>query len=447
MRSGKRFSVSLISWLFLMGNCAHAADSQTPLKVIDNPEGGKIIYGLVDGATSPAGAMAEVLRSLHKNCVAQPQVGQLFKARGTNSAAVFFTVVDHSQGNKAIAGLLIAAPSSSHQFDAALVSDDAAHFGSTVNIMLKRLFDAWRPDGWGDSLGSETDARFFPAGNSAPVGPLHTVILSDGTAKLGLPEGWKLDPGSGGGTAAVAGSRGERIGLNLCWTALEPDSSMAHLGPRNGTSKTFYDRAIVYSYKVDPVKAFPDIFQQMRHTNGLPPTELHIAHAEPISAPSGERCVHVTGTLDPDGKGTSEMDTMMCATKPGPSGMYVLRLFHTLLPVAVADQERATAAAVVASYQVNTALMQPQTTVRTVPTIDVQPIGATAAAQYAALLAENARNNQGLRKYILDQAVIPDDHKHGESAVWNSMADALVKANPSRYEFVGNPDFWQGVDY
>ena len=46
---------------------------------------------------------------------------------------------------------------------------------------------------------------------------------------------------------------------------------MAHLGLRNGTSKTFYDRVIVYSYKVDPVKAFPDIFQQMRHTNGLPP--------------------------------------------------------------------------------------------------------------------------------------------------------------------------------
>ena len=222
---------------------------------------------------------------------------------------------------------------------------------------------------------------------------------------------------------------------------------MAHLGLRNGTSKTFNDRVIVYSYKFDPVKAFPDIFQQMRHTKGLPPTELHIAHAEPISAPSGERCVHVIGTLDPDGKGTCEMNTMMCATKPGQSGMYVLRLFHTLLPVAVADQERATAAAVVASYQVNTALMQPKTTVRTVPTIDVQPIGATAAARYAALLAENARNNQGLRKYILDQAVIQDANKQGESAVWNSMAEALVKADPNRYEILNTPAYWNGWDY
>ena len=104
------------------------------------------------------------------------------------------------------------------------------------------------------------------------------------------------------------------------------------------------------------------------------------------------------------------MDTMLCATKPGQSGMYVLRLFHTLLPVTVADQERATAAAVVASYQVNTALMQPKTTVRAVPTIDVQPIGATAAARYAALLAESARNNQGLSNYILDQDVIQDNN-------------------------------------
>jgi hypothetical protein len=31
--------------------------------------------------------------------------------------------------------------------------------------------------------------------------------------------------------------------------------------------------------------------------------------------------------------------------------------------------------------------------------------------------------------------------------VWNSTADALVKANPNRYEIVDTPNFWKGVDY
>ena len=35
----------------------------------------------------------------------------------------------------------------------------------------------------------------------------------------------------------------------------------------------------------------------------------------------------------------------------------------------------------------------------------------------------------------------------GHGTVWNSEADALVKANPSRWEIVNTPDYWKGVDY
>jgi hypothetical protein len=35
----------------------------------------------------------------------------------------------------------------------------------------------------------------------------------------------------------------------------------------------------------------------------------------------------------------------------------------------------------------------------------------------------------------------------GHGTVWNSTADALVKAHPDRYEIVGAPNFWKGWDY
>jgi hypothetical protein len=76
-------------------------------------------------------------------------------------------------------------------------------------------------------------------------------------------------------------------------------------------------------------------------------------------------------------------------------------------------------------------------------------------AQHAGYWARhdtNARNSQNFSNYLLDQTVIQDNNMHGNGTighgtVWNSAADALVKANPNRFEIVDTPNFWKGVDY
>jgi hypothetical protein len=35
----------------------------------------------------------------------------------------------------------------------------------------------------------------------------------------------------------------------------------------------------------------------------------------------------------------------------------------------------------------------------------------------------------------------------GHATVWNSTANAMVQANPNKYEIVNTPNYWQGVDY
>lgn len=100
MYNYKRFSISSVLWLVLVVVSAHNACAQTPLKTIHDPQGGTIVYGLVDGATTQAAAMSHVLRTVHNNCGEKPQVGKVFKVRGTNSDAAFFTVINHPQGNK-----------------------------------------------------------------------------------------------------------------------------------------------------------------------------------------------------------------------------------------------------------------------------------------------------------------------------------------------------------
>ena len=35
----------------------------------------------------------------------------------------------------------------------------------------------------------------------------------------------------------------------------------------------------------------------------------------------------------------------------------------------------------------------------------------------------------------------------GHTTEWNSAANAMVQANPNKYEIVNTPNYWQGVDY
>ena len=76
-------------------------------------------------------------------------------------------------------------------------------------------------------------------------------------------------------------------------------------------------------------------------------------------------------------------------------------------------------------------------------------------AQHAGYWAQqdsNARNSSGFSNYLLDQSVVQNNNVRGTGVVghsteWNSTANAMVQANPNKYEIVNTPNYWQGVDY
>jgi len=143
MRNYKRFCVSLVLGLLFVAIGSHPVEAQTPLKTINNPQGGQVVYGLVDGATTRAAAMSTVLRIVHKNCGEKPQVGRVIKVRGTDSVAVFFTVVNHPQGNKPVAGMVTASPTGPNRIEAAEAHEFTAHvesgLSSTRGLGLRTL--------------------------------------------------------------------------------------------------------------------------------------------------------------------------------------------------------------------------------------------------------------------------------------------------------------------
>jgi hypothetical protein len=444
--------------LVLALGCAAALHAQapTPLKTIEPAGGGHIVYGQVDGESSESGAMGAILRSLHRQYADKPQVGKVFQVKDSNSAAVFFTLTKRNQGNAPIAGLIIARRTGPASVEAALLSDEAARFGTTINPMLKTLFGVWHPV-------TQSPAA---AAVSAPPASLNTYTLPDHTAAVGLPAGWKVEPSSGGGTILADGPHGEAVSLDFPFLAMnssDPRVQQTMRFAQGAGRNTSYAHALYYPYGADPGKTFADLLQMRRRMMGLGPVTMQLEGETALPA-QGARCAQLRGRLDDpaDGKGMREFNTVFCSGALSPMGQYMNLAWHTAVPLAFADRERATMGAILASFQVNVGLVSQQAAAIAAPAIEhIHAIGRAAAAQaqQAHALSDlhnqsvearwdsQDRHNQAFSNYLLDQTVISDSQNNAHATVWNQTADAMVRTNPQRFGYVDTPDFWKGVDY
>jgi len=159
----------------------------------------------------------------------------------------------------------------------------------------------------------------------------------------------------------------------------------------------------------------------------------------------------------------------------------LVTLSHSMIPNAIADQERSTMQAVVASWKINQQVVNQQVAAATQQAnantqalirqsqmqVDrIHQIGADASARMNAAQQMHdmqnqsfeyhedsiSRYGQGFSNYLLDQTVVQDNNMYnngtvGHGTVWNSTADALVKADPKRFEIVDTPNYWRGIDY
>ena len=458
-----------------LGGCksssATNAAAPKPLTVIPGTAGEIIEYGVVAGATTLPAAMANVLSQVHQACGEKPAVGQVFRVKGTNSAGVFFTVMDHAQ-NRQLAGMVIAAQDSPTQCEAAVVSDATDKFAQTMNPMLQQLFAAWHP---GQAASGAAGASGTSA--SAPAGvALHTVTAKDNSASLSVPDGWTLNPASGQGAVIVAGPDGEQFDMNMNRSAVDPTNPF-QVNMARQHYNLIAPGSLVYAFKGDLTKEFVNVFQAWRKAGGQGPAQITVSTIATLQAPKGNHCVQATGQINPDGKGMQTFNDMMCAMDPVPAyGGYGVSLYHCMLPNAVADKEKDLEKAIISSYkenaqvvsqQINAQLKAKQQSDQQIEASaqqyinQIHQIGAAATARMNATEAansaeqsswdaqenSNAQSGAGFSNYLLDQSAVSNSANGTHSTQWNSVANGMVAANPSTYEIVNTPNYWQGVDY
>jgi hypothetical protein len=241
--------------------------------------------------------------------------------------------------------------------------------------------------------------------------------------------------------------------------------------------------SVVYPFRGDLTNEFVNVFQAWRRAGGAGPAKIELEKIQPMpnNAPGGHT-VMASGHIDPDGKGMQFFSDLMTVCDPDPQwGTYSVMLHHALLPTSIADKEKPLMTAVISSFLPNmqvinrqnaALLMQKQQNDQAIlkrsqeavnrihqigaqATARMQATEAANDAQHAGYWAQqdaNARRSAGFSNYLLDQSVVQNNNVGGTGMVghstqWNSVANAMVQANPNKYEIVNTPNYWQGVDY
>jgi hypothetical protein len=506
MSNSKRFSAILSLFIVFISACKAGTPPPTPITTLDAAQGGKISYGTVVGATTQPAAMSKILIGMQNTCGERPQIGKVFQFKGTNTVGVFFTVTDHSKGNKKVAGLVLSAASGPRQVEAALLSNDASRIGKTVNPMLQQLFSVWHPGGQSMASGSSAGGQSASGGNghSGPAAHLHTVTAADNSASIGIPDGWQLDPHSARGTMALNGPNGEQVFFNASKDVVDPNNPQQVQAVRYGIYKG--SGTMLYPYHQDLGKAYPELLQAWRRSNNLPPAKLQVDNIEHMKAGN---CVLVTGHIDGNGQGMKKMVDSICEFPPAQWGEYLITRNFSIMTDAQYEQEQSTVIAMLISGKQNKQVLDQQAQqdrqkkqqsdqqwrawgqqqsdrinaqgqaaqqnfANRQAINDAQHAGYweqqhnndVQHANWSASQSNNtvqysnsddgqldrARHDQGFNNYILDQTVIQGNDIDGSGAVghatvWNSTAEALVKYDPNRFEIVDYPNYWEGTDF
>ena len=322
--------------------------------------------------------------------------------------------------------------------------------------MLNRLYSEWHPGEHATSSGRR----------SAPPMPMQRAMLPDRSASVSVPRGWMVK--GGGGTATIIETNYNAIiNINMVRGATNP--GRRQYGPATGMGAK-----IVYASNIDPVRGAAGLIKEFYRVSNQN-LDFRVENANLVAGPPRQRCVHAIGhgtlfgnrTPNMQVKDYWEMEALVCTTPPNNMGEYTVTLSLSEIDPRFVDSERATVAAILMSYEVDQAVVARQAGIIAAPAIDaIHQIGANATArmkandiandkQHADWNAQqdiNARSNQGFHNYILDQSVVQNNSVYGTGAVghsteWNSVANALVKADPKKYEIVNYPNFWEGTDY
>ncbi len=437
------------------GRTRAEATTDEALQIIDNPGGGQIVYGALPGESSFGGGMAAMLRSVHGHFGDRPQVGKFFQARGSDSVAAFFTLIAKNQGGKPMAGLVIVSMPQGSRPAAAVLYDEAARFPRTQSALMQKLNEAW-PGAASAAAARSTGPALTTTSHQAAPQALRMATAGDRSASIGLPAGWQFT-GVSGGQLSAAGPNGELVYLGIIHQQIHDPRSRQYQGVPTAGAK---GRSLVCSPGGDLFSAFVSVSNQVRQNRQLPPGTYRLVSSQGLPRTQFEpqviQAIYEVDLHDGKGlrKGSARIGAMITRGLP----TWALTVSGSNAPIGVAEAEAPTILAVIHSYSQDARVIAGET--RDVINrihADAKAAQIRADAQSAANNAHNrafdthmddlSRHSKSFQNYQFDRSQVRDSDLNARGTLSNPIADALVRADPNRYQILRTQDFLKGVDY
>jgi hypothetical protein len=417
--------------LWLIG--ARGAQCQDGLKVIDDPGGGQVVYGPIDAST-PQSAMAGALHYVHLHFGDSPVVGKVFQSRDRQNFGAFFTVTEKVPDNRKVAGLVIVSLANGAKPAAAVLYDLSSRFASTEPGLLSALTAAWRNAAGGIPAPAPIPTRF-----------------PDGSGAVDLPAGWRIAFASHG-AAKIVGPQGELVLLS---NSIGPiyDSGNPQVQARLRFANA--SNPPILCPRSDALNTYLCVLQRSR-----PQPSFQLKTSRPLTAQGRiAQAVLIDAELDlQDGKGPLSCELGLRVTAISALGDRTLGINGTCAPRGSLPAEQPILKAVYDSYSVNGQVVASQYAADerrsrqagSNARAQANAAHATEDAQSAAFQAhmDNIdRFSKSFQSYQLDQSELQDNNLNARGAVPNALADALIKADPDRFEAVPTQNFLKGIDF
>ena len=424
---------------------AVSSQTQDSLKFINNPGGGEVVYGSLS-PQSYQSAMGFMLRQVHGHFGDRPQVGKFVQAKDGSSVAAFFTVnaKAESGASKPVSGMvIIAIPRSGAQAMAAVLYDDATRFPRTQPALLNSLNQAWQRE-------SQQYAESQPGGAAgASSQTLVQTTAGDRSASIGLAPGWHIVNVAGGYLSAV-GPNGETFDIAGMFQQIHDPRSMQRMPYGGGGGPV-----LVASMNGDLFTAYNAVVNQTRQSRGKPPVTFHLISSQKVG-PQAIQAFYEVDLLDGKGmrKGNVRLDPSYMPGAP----TWALSVTNSSAPQSVYAEQSVVMAAMYKSYS------QDRSVIGREQQVVLNGIAAAAARSKAEGAAADARreassaafnqhmddlerSSKSFQNYQLDRSQLQDNQNNTRGTIDYQTADALVKADPNRFEIITRPDFIKGVDY
>jgi hypothetical protein len=452
---------------------------QGGLKTVDNPTGGQFVYGSLTGQSSKANALVYMLHMVHTHFGDKPLIGKLLQSRDGGSLATFFTLNAKTMGGRPLAGLVIISTPRNGTPQAAVLYDDAKKFTQSEPSMMRLLTQAWQKDlgssAGGGQTGSQGGAHEQAASAGAGSGQLYPTTGGDRSAMIKMPADWKLIRVAGGSLIAD-GSRGEMVMMGIIYqNIINPQSPQAKNLINGGMAMR--GPKVICPLSSDLFSDYVCAFNQTRRNNGKSQGAFHFIDAQPQQAMPGQsqRPIVARFTVDlQDGMGVRNGSAYLgLMGSPGPgSAMWAMMASMSNIPQKFGSAVDPTLKAVVESYS------QDANVIAKEGATDLERIhrqGEANQRQYEEINNRREANKQGFdnhmqalnandrandqhnadidwqskitQDYILDRSVIRDTDETFHATTGNNLAEALVKSNPNKLEYVPNQELIRGVDY